>query len=137
MILAGTVLPAKDIHTARHTIMLQITPRSRASPKVRPTFPEATVIMVSSRAPSTWEGVWLYTTRRARMMLPAKFPRYTNTQFFSTPENFTSFSRNGMTRRQLPVKSSLPAISTRARPAGNMQAPTSFPRLPPMVAVAV
>ena len=127
---------AKDAHTAMQTKILQPMPRIKASVKVRLTFAEAMLTMDSASLPPNISGVWPYTTSNVTKMAPIKLPKNTQTQFFIKSRKRIFFSSSAMITRLSPVKSSLPAISTMASPAGNTRPLTTFAIDPSKVADA-
>ena len=56
---------------------------------------------------------------KAMSIAPTRLPSQTTIKFRSIPPAVMRLERTPMIMRQFPVKSSLPAMSTMARPAGN------------------
>ena len=103
--------------------MLHSTPRMTASPKGMDTFVTAVATRGSYQAPKAPP----YTASAAMSREPAKLPMYTTAQARSICPGVMRFSHREMTIRLLPVKSSLPTMTTMASPAGKIHAPASFP----------
>lgn len=122
-ILPSTDLAAKLIQTARQTRKLQRIPRKSAAVKPRLTLFVAVDMRVSLMGSKIPEAVAIVVT----MSAPMRLPRKTSSQFLSSLGRVILRSKSAMTMRLLPVKSSLPATTTMARPAGKMQAPASLP----------
>ena len=123
-----TVFAAKAAHTAIQTKTLQRIPRIKASWKDCSTREPAASTTLSARCPPNKSGICPYTTKTATIAAPKKFPTNTKNQFLSISLILTFFCKTLMIIRLFPVKSSLPATSTIAIPAGNTMAPKSFPR---------
>jgi len=106
-----------------HTRKLHSTPRSSAVRNGRPAL-AAAVATTDSYTPSKVPAA---TVRAATDPAPSTLARYTTPQLRSIRPHVSCRSSSGITSRQLPVNSSLPASSTIASPAGNTAAPASLP----------
>ena len=122
-ILPEIVSAPKDIQTAIQTRKLQRMPRKRASKKLRLAL-AAAVLMTESAMPSNSP---LKTTRSVIIKAPIKLPRKTSPQFFNSFPSVISFLSREVIIRLLPVKSSLPAMTTIMSPTGKIQALTILP----------
>ena len=133
-ILPWTVLAAKAIQTAIQTKKLHRMPRSMASKNGRLVLAVAVAMTTSA----FWLKTPLKVTRRATKRVPRKLPRKTRPQFFKSLSKPILPSKRAISMRLLPVKSSLPATTTIARPAVKMQAPAILPpiMLPKVAPVA-
>ena len=98
-------------------------PLSKASKKPRLTLAVAVAMMVSG----IWSKAPLITATVTTKSAPMKLPRKTKSQFLRSWWSLILRLKSAMTMRLFPVKSSLPATTTIARPAVKMQAPAILP----------